>query len=614
MGRVDSMPLTLSTYPSLDPLVLEPAPGPTGLADLRSAGQWISRQWKETTREVLRDLRSKESWKPIFIFLYLCWVGFLLLAIGMLASTPNITSLLQGFITTACQPDGNFSPYANSYNAWDWASSGFFEITLAFGPISFTAAKVIDIIWDVIIGRLGQVAITMVSWHVFSQYTTTSMDDSPVTYRTFWIIFLHKEASFLSITHLIKDFFSHRRLNSMVAMIFMIATVAFTLGFPMLSSAMTGYTPITKAFVQNEDGNLIPFSDFHILAYVIHDGYRINLTTNAYVTRPLGQYYIDPIVWKGDDGMAYYGCYEREACDVVNAASKYVSTYGFYGNNNTNSIWEGARLPAPALNISAYYIPPGSLFGNNWIDPNTQRKPFQDQTGLTYTESNRTYSLDYIMTYGSCQPVLNEYQWGFSFAQVFILSVLLFIWTVGISIMWLRVRSKLPHQGHPEVPKGWKAVILLAEAMNMELPQAHIDVHTLKDQEVKEKIHDRLGGGSVRFDAPLRRKEYSFRADLYMWFMTNDLGKRTWRNKWWWAVLLIAIAPFPPVMMLGEYVLPPGVFLITMSSCTILGVLFALSLGSTIRSRLFVTWTWIMVGLVVFISVCASGVLTKYER
>ncbi|OTA92704.1 hypothetical protein M434DRAFT_396267 [Hypoxylon sp. CO27-5] len=412
--------------------------------------------------------------------------------------------------------------------------------------------------------------------------------------------------------HLIKDFFSYQRLNSTVAMIFMITTVTFTLVFPTLASAMTGYTPVNKAFIQNEDGNLIPFSDFHILAYVIHDGYRVNLTTDTYITRPLEEYYIDPIVWTGDDEMTYYGCFYRERCTLVDAVSQYVSYYGFYGNNNTESTWENTTLLAPALNISAYYIPPGNLFGNNWTDPVTQRKPFHDQTGLTYTMSNRTYPLDYITTYGSCQPVLNEYQWGFSFAQLFILSVLLFVWTIGISIMWLKAHSKLPLQGHPEVPKGWKAVILLAEAMNTELSEAGINAQTLKDQEVKGKIRERLKGGSVRFDAPLTRKEYRFRTALYMWFKTNDLGKRISRNKWWWTALLIASVLLLLIMMLAECALTPRVFLIAISSCTILGILLALSIGSTTRSRLFVTWIWIMAGLIVFIGVCASGKLDKH--
>ncbi|KAI2464921.1 hypothetical protein F4781DRAFT_50200 [Annulohypoxylon bovei var. microspora] len=613
MKRVDSMPPSLSTHPSLDPLLLESAPNPARWKGIRSTGGWISHQWKQTIEEALEDLRSRRSWKPAFFYLYLGWIILLLVAIGLLASSPNVTSLYTSVVKTACQPDGSFSPYAESYNAWDWSSSGFFEITLVFGTLSFTVAKVIDICWDVIIGRVGQATLAMFSWHVFSQYTTTSMDKSPVTYRTFWVIFLHKEPTFFSIINLMRDFISYRRLHSVVAMLFMIVTMAFILIFPTLASAMTGYTPVNKAFIQGKSGNLIPFSDFKAVAYVVHDGDRINLTSDAYITRSLNPYYADPIIWGGNGWVSYHGC-TSGGCDLLSSVSDYVSSYGFYGTNNTKSIWQGTKkLPAPTLNISAYYIPPGDLFGNGWIDTSSGQKPFQNETNLTYVASNRTYDLSYISSNGSCQPVLNEYQWGFSFAQLFILSILLSIWTFGISTMWLRAHFKLPLRGHPETPRGWKAVTLLADNMNMELPEADIDIHTLRDTEVRKKIKEHLGGGSVRFDAPLTRKEYSLRTGFYTWIKNNTLGKQIYRNKWWIAALLLAAVPYTPLLLYGLYVLPIGFFLMVISSCTILGVLFALGIGSTTRSRFFVTSLWIIAGLVVFISVCASGVLEKYQ-
>lgn len=79
-------------------------------------------------------------------------------------------------------------------------------------------------------------------------------------------------------------------------MVYMVATMIFVLVFPTLVSAMTGYTSVTKAFIQNDDERLILFSDFKVLAYIIHDGFRINMTADAYVARPLDDYYIDPVV------------------------------------------------------------------------------------------------------------------------------------------------------------------------------------------------------------------------------------------------------------------------------------------------------------------------------
>ncbi|KAI6083072.1 hypothetical protein F4821DRAFT_245572 [Hypoxylon rubiginosum] len=606
-GRIDSIP-SLSTHPSLDPLLLEHVSSPAKSTKLYAAGRWVSRQWKETTREVLADLRDGRSWRPFLVLLFLSWIGFLLFAITTLGASSYGYSL-QGALNTACKPDDSFTPFANDYSPW--GSSGFFQITLAFGPLDFTPAKVIDICWDVLVGRGGQAALAMLSWHVFSHYVTTSMDHSPVTYRTFWVVFLHQEPTFFSIWHLLRDFISFRRLSSIVAMVFMIMTMIFVLVFPTLASAMTGYTPVTKAFIQNDGERLIPFSDFKVLAYVIHDGYRINMTTDAYVTRPLDYYYDDPVVWHGNERLEYYGCYNKDECGQVNAASRYVSQYGFFGNNNTKSTWQNKTLPAPALNISAYYIPPGGLFGNNWTDPQTQQRPFNDLALLTYLLQNQTYPVSYIESRGTCQPVLNQYQWGFSFTQLFIVVAILFIWTIGISIMWLRARHRLPLRGHPEVPKGWKAVILLADAMDKELMEADIDAHALRDQQVKNKIQKYLQGGSVRFDAHLTRKKVNIRREIRNWFKHNRLLELTYVNRWWLIGIILSVVPVTMSMMTGIYSQPGGIFLLAIFGCAILGILSALAVGSTLRSRLFVTTSWVLAGLVVFIGVCASDVLER---
>src|SRR5690242_17998254 len=56
------------------------------------------------------------------------------------------TSSLTGNLS-ACQPDGSFSPDPE-YGFWQL--SGFFQITIPFGPLTFTHVKVIDIVWDMV--------------------------------------------------------------------------------------------------------------------------------------------------------------------------------------------------------------------------------------------------------------------------------------------------------------------------------------------------------------------------------------------------------------------------------------------------------------------------------
>lgn len=70
----------------------------------------------------------------------------------------------------------------------------------------------------------------------------------------------------------------------------------------------------------------------------------------------------------------------------------------------------------PALNISAFYLPPMSslfgndwisLFGNNWTDPRSETQPYSNMSNMAFTtaSSNETYSIRYIERHGSCQAL-----------------------------------------------------------------------------------------------------------------------------------------------------------------------------------------------------------------
>jgi len=66
-----------------------------------------------------------------------------------------------------------------------------------------------------------------------------------------------------------------RRLRSKTAMVFMVTTMLFTLAFPTLMSAMSGYDSNVVSRVQDGDDNLVPFDKYARVLYVIHDGWRV---------------------------------------------------------------------------------------------------------------------------------------------------------------------------------------------------------------------------------------------------------------------------------------------------------------------------------------------------
>jgi hypothetical protein len=108
----------------------------------------------------------------------------------------------------------------------------------------------------------------------------------PVSYETFWAVFLHQEASPAKIYRLMTDASLYRVLRYKTVAVFTVLSLFLTMAFPTLASAMTGYVAQTAAYIKDSpgsDGNYILFSEFDLVAYVIHDAWRINMTEDLLV-------------------------------------------------------------------------------------------------------------------------------------------------------------------------------------------------------------------------------------------------------------------------------------------------------------------------------------------
>ncbi|KAJ3560864.1 hypothetical protein NPX13_g9159 [Xylaria arbuscula] len=224
-----------------------------------SFGGWIREAWKEA----LADLTAR--WRLILGVLWFAGLLASLVILGLFAFPPPF----------ACRPDGAFSPFTG-YTYWD--VSGFFQITFAFGSLTFTEAKVIDTTWDILVGRVGQGILAYFSWHTFADYATISMETTPMTYSTFTILFTEKSPAFTSLCQLLVEVTRYRRLRSKRATAWVIMSMLFVLAWPTLIAAMTGYTPEIAAYVKDIEENLVPYHEFRLISYIIHDGERINLT------------------------------------------------------------------------------------------------------------------------------------------------------------------------------------------------------------------------------------------------------------------------------------------------------------------------------------------------
>jgi hypothetical protein len=115
--------------------------------ELKTVGRFIAHHWKTAFQELWDDLRTTRWARAFGWFSFLgIWCGGLVAAIVVIAVSSY--SPLSFYLLSPCLPDGSFSLRPDLYNPW--TTSGAFEITLAFGNLSFANAKLIDVIWDVV--------------------------------------------------------------------------------------------------------------------------------------------------------------------------------------------------------------------------------------------------------------------------------------------------------------------------------------------------------------------------------------------------------------------------------------------------------------------------------
>jgi len=119
-------------------------PKPSHVAStLRARLSHFAAALRESHQQAAGDLRKR--WRRFGLWLLLIsWFEMLLVCL-IWSSFPN--SDLFGHLE-ACLPDNSFAMDSSHFRYL--SGSGFFQITMGWGQMSFTQVKAIDIIWDIV--------------------------------------------------------------------------------------------------------------------------------------------------------------------------------------------------------------------------------------------------------------------------------------------------------------------------------------------------------------------------------------------------------------------------------------------------------------------------------
>lgn len=194
-----------------------------------------------------------------------------------------------------CLPDGSFSIAGEggwSNGGWSaWSIDGIFQITLGFGHNRFSVVKLIDTIWDIVIGRGLQAVFAAACYLVFTQSLQKSMELSPVAYGTFEAL-TFDQASISQALKLIRNMSTSQGIPGKIRVAWMIFASMFVVAFSTLASAMTGYSAQLEPRFTITDQNLsVPLSELKMVPFVIHDFERLGLTSPFIASNTTSEFY-----------------------------------------------------------------------------------------------------------------------------------------------------------------------------------------------------------------------------------------------------------------------------------------------------------------------------------
>ena len=172
-----------------------------------------------------------------------------------------------------CVPGGDFD-INRSYKPF--SAKHAFEITLGFGKLQFWEAKLIDVVWDICVGRGGQSLLALMTFVIFTKSLKKILQEraDSVTIELYQAT-VFREASLVSLWKMGAGITSKMNFKTILRIVWMILASAYVLSFSTWMSAMTGYTSNVVPYIntyQNE--SRVAWAPSEVIC-TVHDGSRI---------------------------------------------------------------------------------------------------------------------------------------------------------------------------------------------------------------------------------------------------------------------------------------------------------------------------------------------------
>ncbi|KAK8227068.1 hypothetical protein HDK90DRAFT_47138 [Phyllosticta capitalensis] len=295
---------------------------------------------------------------------------------------------------------------------------GLFTIDRTYGSFPFWFVKLIDVIWDLFVGRGFQWLAGWVSYIVFSSVLLRTIEESQIPFRTF-LKLSTETPSLTSVWFLLKDMPRFSRIRLILQFSYIALASSYVLAMPTLLSAITGYMSKSTSFTK------LPGSDSLVRSSDFRQGMMVigNLSGVA------------PGTCYPTDFFQGLSIHEIESC--------------------TRDCWVDS---SPNTNFCANCPDPITINGQNYTGKELS-EALEWNTDINwdtfcYGTTGFHLSIDSWMQASECLPDPDKggssYQWGFSAPSSSIVLIVQLVWGCSMYIIWLeaQMKSQLIRKGY----------------------------------------------------------------------------------------------------------------------------------------------------------------------
>ncbi|KAI8631746.1 hypothetical protein F5Y19DRAFT_493605 [Xylariaceae sp. FL1651] len=241
----------------MEPISHPPAPENIEESSLNPAKPHIAKRYNFNLLTCIN--RSSRTWLIVSTILgLLVSVGLIILSEVVKANSSRIYS---DDLQPSCTDLGSS------------ASEHIFALDLAFGNFTFTQAKIIDVVWDTVIGQGGRFLHGWILYRcIIYPLLVLALETSTVTYA-YYTTLAFSNASVETLWQLIKTFPFIRSLSVFLCTILLIYTLGYTLFFSVIWSTATGYLSLSHKLYAMPDGEIVPLNTEDLsLCWVLEPG------------------------------------------------------------------------------------------------------------------------------------------------------------------------------------------------------------------------------------------------------------------------------------------------------------------------------------------------------